>query len=250
MVQFIKHQIFGAMTVCTVVLSCSTSTFKGSSANVPKSTDNTSGPGTAGCAPDDKICFESNGAKCAPTDQTCITAGGNPQSSDTDPLSPTPTTPTTTSGGPGKGGAVQCDASGKKSIAWTGPAKTCIEDQKKMFNFSTGECMTMAQAKFECNWEKASAELEQRGLLTDKLRAGTTDGSILVSCGQSQDGNKIVVQWIRATAGNPAPECGASLSDQYITTGCYQQFGAGEALPDVSTPEKERAYVFGCLSTL
>ncbi len=235
--------------VTITIFACSTSTFKGTQGSTtPSTTANSTGdgPGTAGCAADDKICFNSNGKECAPTDTTCIAAGGTPQSSDTDPTKPS----TTGSGGPGNGGAVQCDASGNKSVTWTGAAKDCIEGQKKMFNFGTGECMTMAQAKFDCTWEKATAELQAKDLLSDKLRAGSTDGSILVSCGQSADGNKIVVQWIKKTEGTALPGCGASLSDQYITTGCYQQFAAGQALPDVSTPEKEKEYVYGCLNTL
>lgn len=167
-----------------------------------------------------------------------------PAAADATAATPAPAAPTATVA-PASG---ECVADGKVNFAWSGPAKECIVDQGKTFNFDTGECAEMRKATFACNWDNVVGELKKRGLLTPKLEADSKVAK-LVSCGQSTDGNRIAVQWVNIETGK-AVDCQNPTSVGHITTGCYTYY-VGENIPAAaSTPEARAKQVYDCLNTL
>jgi hypothetical protein len=142
----------------------------------------------------------------------------------------------------------ECVDNGKVNFNWSGPAKECIVDQGKTFNFDTGECAEMRKAKFDCTWDNVVSELKKRGLLTPKLE---TDSKVakLVSCGQSSDGNRIAVQWVNIETGTSV-DCQNPTSVGHITTGCYTYYTGSNVPPAASTPEDRAKQVYDCLNTL
>jgi hypothetical protein len=142
----------------------------------------------------------------------------------------------------------ECVSNGKVNFAWSGPAKDCIVDQGKTFNFDTGDCAEMHKAKFDCSWNNVVSELKKRGLLTTKLEADSKVAK-LVSCGQSDDGNRIAVQWLNVETGQ-AVDCQNPSSVGHITTGCYTYYVGENAPPAAGTPEERAKQVYDCLNSL
>ena len=140
-----------------------------------------------------------------------------------------------------------CLKGDKATINWTGPAKECIIDQRRTFNFDAQKCSQMREAPFTCDWENVVRELTKRNLLTKELEQSSTNGGKLVSCGMSQDANRIVVQWIRSTAGATV-DCSDPSSVQ-VTTGCYRRLTAEDPAPP-TTPEEKQKAVYECIENL
>lgn len=157
------------------------------------------------------------------------------------------TTPTTPDGPPGAGNCVDGD---QLKLEWSGPIKECLIDQGKTYNFELKQCTEMRQAKFTCNWENVTKALEELGLLTNTLKTDSQNGAKLVSCGQSEDGNRIVVQWVKPPEGG-AIDCSKANGGSLTTTGCYTYYGPGETQPPEPANEEERKkQVYGCMNQL
>ncbi len=143
----------------------------------------------------------------------------------------------------------ECVQGDKVNIKWTGPVKDCI-DQGKTYNYEEQKCAEMRQSQFECNWDTVKAELEKRGLLTDVLRSDADGGAKLVSCGQSDDSNRIVVQWIKVGDAQNI-DCNDGESSHHITTGCYTLYGSKDEKPAEATSKEERSkQVYACMNQL
>ena len=136
-------------------------------------------------------------------------------------------------------------------LDWSGDEKACI-DKGQTWAFDTGKCMDIRKAAFDCTWSNAIAELDKKGLTTQTIKDDSAAGAKLVSCGQSQDGNRIVIQWIKVADGAAQVACtgGASPLQHHITTGCYTYYASG-AVPDAATTQAEKdARVYACLSSI
>lgn len=135
------------------------------------------------------------------------------------------------------------------NIQWTGPVKECL-DQGKTFNFEEQKCAEMRQSQFACDWSTLKAELSKKSLLSSKLSADADQGAKLVSCGQSDDGNRIVVQWIKS-GDLKNIDCTDGQSSHHITTGCYTVYTSEDQRPPEPANEQERAkQVYGCMNKL
>lgn len=143
----------------------------------------------------------------------------------------------------------ECVSGDKVNIKWTGPVGDCI-GQGKTYNFEEKKCAEMNQAQFDCNWGNVKAELEKRSLLTDVLREDSENGGKLVTCGQSGDGNRIVVQWIKAEDAQGI-DCNDGNSSHHITTGCYTVYTSkDEQPPQANSKEEKSQQVFDCMNKL
>lgn len=152
--------------------------------------------------------------------------------------------------GPGSPGSDDCVDGEKLNVEWAGEVKECLIDQGKTYNFELKRCAEMRQSKFSCTWDNVTKELEDRGLLTDVLSADSKSGAKLVSCGQSEDGNRIVVQWVSIPEGGTV-DCKKASTGASITTGCYTLYKSGETRPDTPSNEDERAQqVYDCMNRL
>jgi len=149
--------------------------------------------------------------------------------------------------GPNGGACVSGD---KINFNWQGDVKSCIVDQHKSYNFDAKTCMPIRQAQFTCDWANVRNELQKRRLLTDVLESDFENGAKLVSCGQSADSNRIVVQWVK-----PAPktqvDCNNISSGGQIMTGCYTLWDDPKLEPPPPANDAEkRQQVFGCMNQL
>ncbi|MCX6108017.1 MAG: hypothetical protein NTZ90_00245 [Proteobacteria bacterium] len=209
----------GALIV--IATACSSARFGGNQGAASK---NESGSGAPGAA-------------TSPT--------GTPSSADSPGTTASPAPGTTATGGP-----AACTTDQVK-LDWSGDEKACI-DKGQTWAFDTGKCMDIRKAAFDCTWANAIAELDKKGLTTQTIKDDSAAGAKLVSCGQSQDGNRIVVQWIKVADGAAQVACtgGASPLQHHITTGCYT-FYANGAVPAAATTQAEKdARVYACLSSI
>ena len=139
-----------------------------------------------------------------------------------------------------------CVSGDKVNVAWTGDVKACLVDQGKTYNFESSTCTAMRQATFTCDWSTVQAQLTQRGLLTDTIKNDAANGAKLVTCGQSQDGHRIVVQWIRSNNSGVGDNCSAGQPSSYIMTGCYRD----DKIETWTTEDQRRSLVFACMNSL
>lgn len=143
----------------------------------------------------------------------------------------------------------ECVEGDKVNIQWAGPVKDCL-GQGKTYNYEEQKCAEMRQSQFDCNWKNVVAELDKRHLLTNVLKTDSGNGSKLVSCGQAADGNRIVVQWIKANDAQDI-DCTDGASSHHITTGCYTVYTSANDQPPNAKDEKERsAQVYACMNEL
>lgn len=206
----------------TILASCSTSTFGGSSNKAAAVTGTATGDGVGGTTP---------------TSTSPLGASGSPTGSGTAPAT-----------GSGTGtGSTACVQGDTVNFDWSGPEKTCIVDQHMTYNFDTNQCAQMRPAQFTCDWATVQAQLTQRNLLTPTLKTAATSGALLVTCGESQDGSRIVVQWIDTPP--PAGTCTYDPNQEHITTGCYTQY-TGTPPPAPTTPAAQAAAVYACMNEL
>ena len=185
--------------------------------------------------------FGSNSA--APTSKN---ASGTPDSSA--PGAQAPGTTPAASSSTGTPGACTTD---QVKLDWSGEEKACF-DKGQIWAFDTKKCMDIRKASFECNWANAIAELDKKGLTTQTIKDDFAAGAKLISCGQAQDGKRIVIQWIKVADGAAQVACngGSSTLQHRVTTGCYTYYTT-EAVPAPATTQAEKdARVYACLSAI
>jgi hypothetical protein len=148
--------------------------------------------------------------------------------------------------GSGTGSINDCVEGDRVVIAFAGPVKECI-DSGKTWHFEAKTCVSMPKAAFNCDWETLQGKLAALNLLTETLKNDYANGAKLISCGQSSDGNRMAVQWIRPVSG---VSCNKLQEGFGITTGCYTHYVDTLPPPPAQTEEERRARVSQCLSTL
>lgn len=150
----------------------------------------------------------------------------------------------------GSGPISACTVGDKVNFGWTGAEKDCI-DQGKTYNFDSNVCQEMRRASFNCDWQTLLAEIAKvdPGLVTDALRKGATDGSKLVSCGQSTDGMRVVVQWVKVDDLGQLSCQNTGNNNPFIITGCYTKH-PGTPPPPPKDEQERRDRVFECLKTI
>ncbi len=128
----------------------------------------------------------------------------------------------------------------------------CIVTKGKTWDFKTGKCVEMPKATFTCDWATVVSQLDGKGLLTDKVKTSSQDGSKLITCSQSKDGNRIGLQFVLAKDGASSLPCsGANPATMAITTGCYTYYPEGNATPMPPAPSAEYdAYIFNCFNQI
>ncbi len=139
-----------------------------------------------------------------------------------------------------------CIDGDKLVVPWTGTVKACL-DQGKTYNFDTKVCADLPQASFSCDWTTVKAKLLEKDLLSEVLKRDAEVGAKLVSCGQSKDGNRILVQWFKL-ASNPGVSCNTIQESASITTGCYTHYVGTVPPPNPTTDEEKRAAVAACMA--
>lgn len=145
-------------------------------------------------------------------------------------------------------GVDTCTEGDKIVVPWTGPAKDCI-DQGKTYLFDTKTCADIRKATFSCDWATLQEKLREKALLSETLKNEAASGAKLISCGQSADGDRIAVQWVKLTA-NPTLSCAKVQQGGGITTGCYTHYPDGNVPPPAANVEERRQRVFACLKQL
>jgi len=131
-------------------------------------------------------------------------------------------------------------------FAFSGAVKECI-DSGKTWHFETKTCVAMPKANFTCDWETLQGKLVELNLLTETLKKDAAAGAKLVSCGQSADGNRLAVQWLKPVTG---VSCQKLQEGFGVTTGCYTHYVDREPPAPASTDAERRARVSECLKSL
>lgn len=148
-------------------------------------------------------------------------------------------------------GTEDCSQGDKLDIPWSGAVKECLIDQGRTYNFEQKKCTEMKQATFSCSWDTVIKQLDDRGLLSSVLESDSKSGAKLVTCGQSTDGNRIVVQWVSLPESGEPIDCKRASTGASITTGCYTLYKQGESRPPEATTDEERAQqVYDCMNQL
>lgn len=187
------------------------------------------------------------GAIIASCSNTNFSSGnGKPSPAQKPQSAPQTATPTPVVATPVDAGCVEGD---KANLKWSGPVQECIEVQKKTYNFELKKCAEMPQATFSCSWDVVVAKLKSLELLTDAVQKASTDGSKLISCGQSKDGARIVVQWINKPL-TSADLCNFNPETVKIRTGCYMNDAGPSAAVDPKTSEERDKIVYECMNQL
>lgn len=143
-------------------------------------------------------------------------------------------------------GVDPCTEGDKIVVPWTGAAKDCI-DQGKTYLFDSKTCVEMRKSSFSCDWATLQEKLKEKALLSDTLKNEAANGAKLISCGQSADGNRIAVQWVKPTSNL---SCQKVQLGGGITTGCYTHYEDGNPPPPATSDEEKRQRVFNCLKQL
>lgn len=131
-------------------------------------------------------------------------------------------------------------------FAFSGPVKACI-DSGKTWHFETKTCVDMPKASFACDWPTLQEKLKELNLLTETLQKDAAAGAKLVSCGQSSDGNRMAVQWLRPISG---VSCQKLQEGFGVTTGCYTHYVDRDPPPPATTDAERRQRVNECLKSL
>ncbi|WP_141734580.1 hypothetical protein [Oligoflexus tunisiensis] len=131
-------------------------------------------------------------------------------------------------------------------FAFSGPVKECI-DAGKTWHFESKTCVSMPKAAFNCDWETLQGKLTELNLLTETLKNDYANGAKLISCGQSSDGNRVAVQWLKPVKG---VNCQKLQEGFGVTTGCYTHYVDAAPPPPATTDDERRARVNECLKSL
>ena len=142
-----------------------------------------------------------------------------------------------------------CKPGQSVEVKWSGPAQDCIENQRGTFNFGLGLCAKMRKSPFSCDWATVVPLLRDKGLLSSTLQKASTDGSKLVSCSQSQDESRVVVQWISADALSQ-DVCSYNSANVKINTGCYMEYASDQIPPAPKTDAERDKIVYDCMNNL
>lgn len=140
----------------------------------------------------------------------------------------------------------ECVDGDRVIFAFSGAVKECI-DSGKTWHFETKTCVAMPKASFTCDWATLQGKLIELNLLTETLKKDAAAGAKLVSCGQSADGNRLAVQWLRPVSG---VSCEKLQEGFGVTTGCYTHYVDRNPPPPATTDDERRARVNECLKSL
>jgi hypothetical protein len=143
-------------------------------------------------------------------------------------------------------GIGSCIDGDRVTFAFSGVVKECI-DSGRTWHFETKTCVSMPKAAFNCDWETLQAKLTALNLLTETLKKDSAAGAKLISCGQSADGNRMAVQWIKPVSG---VSCEKLQEGFGVTTGCYTHYVDRAPPAPATTDAERRARVSECLTTL
>lgn len=141
-----------------------------------------------------------------------------------------------------------CVKGDKIEFEWTGPIKECFK-QGKTWDFDSSACVEIRTAKFTCDWATVTSELTKAELLTPVIQAAPGAGAKLISCGQSQDGKRIVVQFVKEPSSGKI-DCKNVKSAGAVTTGCYTDYSPNSPPPIPTDPEEKKRQVYSCLNKL
>ncbi len=145
-------------------------------------------------------------------------------------------------------GLKACSDGDKVTIPWKGVVKDCF-DQGKTYSFDTQSCVDIRKASFTCDWATVQGKLQEKGLLTETLKADAAAGAKLVNCSASSDGNRIAVQWVK-TSLSPQVSCQNVQEGAGITTGCYTYYPDGNPPAPAQSPDELRQRVASCLKEI
>ena len=145
-----------------------------------------------------------------------------------------------------------CDEQGNAVFTYSNPAAQACNDQGQIWDFYAGTCTPAISAEsFECSFQGILDQMTKLNIgHTQKLldaRDGVVDaGRILklISCGEKDQGQTIVAQWVRIPASG-AGTCSPSPAEN-VTTGCYRY--GGEQISNTATQEEQKAFISRCLS--
>ena len=141
-----------------------------------------------------------------------------------------------------------CVKGDKIEFDWSGPVKECF-NQGKTWDFDTSTCVEIRAAKFTCDWATITAELTKAELITPVIKGAPATGAKLISCGQSQDGKRIVVQFVKEPSSGKV-DCKNVKSAGAVTTGCYTDYSPNSPPPVPTDPVEKKKQVYGCLNKL
>jgi hypothetical protein len=138
-----------------------------------------------------------------------------------------------------KGLSKECIKGDRVELGSSGAPKECT-DKGKMYNFNRNQCEELPVAQFNCNWAGVLGALGEQGITpTALLTKSSQDGSKLVACGQSQDGKRIAVQWIKVENLTQVECNNTPRNSSLVINGCYSVYPAGVPAPLDPTTEGE-----------
>lgn len=174
----------------------------------------------------------------------------NPGTPDVGSSAPTGGTASDTSDNPSAAGS-DCIKGDIVQIAFDGPEKACF-DSNRTWNFSKGICQDIRKAKFDCTWDNILKWFAQTNLVpTEAIKNGQKEGRKVVSCGESEDSNRLVVIWLNPPkAGSVQCDSLKNIASQAVT-GCYTFYpDPSKAPPKPLTDEDKSQQVYSCMEAL
>ncbi|MBC7660444.1 MAG: hypothetical protein H7249_12160 [Chitinophagaceae bacterium] len=142
---------------------------------------------------------------------------------------------------------VACDASTviKNSLP---PAVSACYESGRVWNFDNSSCVAMRAAAFTCDWDSVRKAMSKIGITSTAIDTAAKSGaSRLIGCGQSQDGNRIVVQFVNQTQTTNA--CTTFKSGD-VVTGCFTNYGTSEPPAPTTSKEEQDKRVYACMNQL
>ena len=146
------------------------------------------------------------------------------------------------------GPSTECIEGDKLNFEWTGEIKKCLIDDGRTYNFDSNSCMNMHKASFDCDWDNIKLAMKKIGLISGVIETDSKEGAKLVSCGQSQDRNRIVAQWVKLP--KEGFDCKAKKVPANITTGCYTMYVDEAPPPEPETAAEKEGQVAECMDNL
>lgn len=144
------------------------------------------------------------------------------------------------SSGGGQGGSC---APGELEVKFDDNIQACF-DSNGIWDFSRNICLENVRSSFNCDFDSLTKAINDAGMATPSKITQAIGKAKLIACGEKNDGNTIIAQWVYPPSGS---KCEHTKQDGLPVTGCYRKRLDGEASLDRSDPEAVKAFVNACL---
>jgi hypothetical protein len=127
------------------------------------------------------------------------------------------------------------------------PINSCINgvDENRIYDFSRRTCTPVAASSFECSFENLLSAAQRIGLTGVAIKEARDNGSLLVGCGEKDNGNVLVAQWFKP---ENQLDCNFDIGSNHIVTACFKSYSSNSPMPPANTEEEIEALVVSCIN--